>query len=99
MKWFSAVVLSLLFCFVTSLKTRAIRAHLKNGMARGDVNRERVFEQLADVEREFDNKLEVLGQKALNSPCVTDFASVGFWQQFGNFGIFLACTCDSRIQQ
>eukprot|EP01066_Platyproteum_vivax_P007083 Platyproteum_vivax@DN2687_c0_g2_i1.p1 len=41
MKWFSAVVLSLLFCFVKSLKSRAIRTHLKNGMAHGEAMRAR----------------------------------------------------------
>eukprot|EP01066_Platyproteum_vivax_P006261 Platyproteum_vivax@DN2066_c0_g1_i2.p1 len=41
MKWFSAVVLSLLFCFVTSLKSRAIRAHLKNVSAHGEAMRAR----------------------------------------------------------
>eukprot|EP01066_Platyproteum_vivax_P002463 Platyproteum_vivax@DN13009_c0_g1_i1.p1 len=41
MKWFSAVVLSLLFCFVKSLKSRAIRAHLKNVSAHSEAIRAR----------------------------------------------------------
>eukprot|EP01066_Platyproteum_vivax_P019093 Platyproteum_vivax@DN7625_c1_g1_i13.p1 len=40
MKLFSAVVLSLLFCFVKGFKSRAIRAHLKNVSAHGQAMRE-----------------------------------------------------------
>eukprot|EP01066_Platyproteum_vivax_P018319 Platyproteum_vivax@DN7524_c0_g1_i8.p1 len=41
MKLFSAVVLSLLFCFVKSFKSRAIRGHLKNVSAHGQAMRVR----------------------------------------------------------
>eukprot|EP01066_Platyproteum_vivax_P004133 Platyproteum_vivax@DN1520_c0_g1_i1.p1 len=60
MKLFSAVVLSFLFCFVKSLKSSAIRTHLKNVSAHGEAIRARTGTVKRNLYPELQNKVEKL---------------------------------------